>query len=241
MTRPYWLANHVHLSVVEDDYVFLDLKKDKYFTLGFHEAAGFDRSIVGWPRIVEHEDTASTTVAASTSNSHIEKLVESGMLTLDSGGGRAADTVTVRMPSDALEGRDLDVRHPVGPACLAKFAVASLRTITMSRWRSIESIVNRVQRRKRLKALRGHEPVLSRLRPPVVTFDTLRPFYPATYVCLLDSILLIEFLALYGIYPDWVFGVRTKPWGAHCWIQSSGFVLNDVPDRVQHYTPIMVV
>ena len=52
---------------------------------------------------------------------------------------------------------------------------------------------------------------------------------------------MVHFLAAEGIQPDWVFGVKTEPFDAHCWVQHGDVVLNDAPDRVRQYSPILVV
>ncbi len=52
---------------------------------------------------------------------------------------------------------------------------------------------------------------------------------------------MVHFLGAEGIHPDWVFGVKTEPFDAHCWVQHGEIVLNDAPDRVRQYSPILVV
>jgi hypothetical protein len=59
--------------------------------------------------------------------------------------------------------------------------------------------------------------------------------------CLHDSLALLEFLARYDIFPDWAFGVRARPFVAHCWVQHGDIVFNDTVEHVAGYTPIMVV
>ena len=59
--------------------------------------------------------------------------------------------------------------------------------------------------------------------------------------CLHDSLALLEFLARHGIFPDWVFGVRARPFVAHCWVQYEDMVFNDTVEHVTGYIPIMVV
>ena len=44
-----------------------------------------------------------------------------------------------------------------------------------------------------------------------------------------------------GQNAAWVFGVRTWPFSAHCWLQIGDAVLDDDPERVSRYTPIMVL
>ncbi len=59
--------------------------------------------------------------------------------------------------------------------------------------------------------------------------------------CLFDSLTLLNFLARYGIFPDWVFGVQARPFAAHCWVQLDEIVFNDTVEHVGGYTPIMTV
>lgn len=72
-------------------------------------------------------------------------------------------------------------------------------------------------------------------------FQYLRPYYIRKYLCLYDSLALLEFLAHYRIFPQWVFGVTGQPFNAHCWIQESDCVLNDTLEHVRGFTPIMAV
>jgi hypothetical protein len=76
----------------------------------------------------------------------------------------------------------------------------------------------------------------------VAIFEALRPFVLAgRNSCMFDSLALLKFLHMHGVHPQWVFGVRTLPFGAHCWVQSGPVVFNDTPDRVTIFTPIMAV
>lgn len=59
--------------------------------------------------------------------------------------------------------------------------------------------------------------------------------------CLLRSIALVDHLARHGHFPQLVIGVRTGAFSAHCWVQQGPTLLNDEIDRVQLFTPIMVL
>jgi hypothetical protein len=59
--------------------------------------------------------------------------------------------------------------------------------------------------------------------------------------CLLDSVVLMEFLAAYGVHPRWVLGVNVRPFAAHSWVQHEGWVLNGTVGFVRTYRPILVV
>lgn len=58
-------------------------------------------------------------------------------------------------------------------------------------------------------------------------FERLRPFSPGARVCLVDSLALARFLLSRGVHSEFVFGVRVRPFSAHCWIEAHGAALND--------------
>lgn len=67
------------------------------------------------------------------------------------------------------------------------------------------------------------------------------PFAPVSGKCLLRSFMLRRLLLRAGHEPLWIFGVQTWPFAAHCWLQIGDVVLDDHPDRVAPYAPILVV
>jgi hypothetical protein len=81
----------------------------------------------------------------------------------------------------------------------------------------------------------------ARARECAQIFKTLRPWYPRDFLCLFDSLALLEFLAAEEIFADWVFGVRAEPFEAHCWVQREQVALNDSIERVSTFVPIMRV
>ena len=66
-----------------------------------------------------------------------------------------------------------------------------------------------------------------------------RPWVPFEGECLQRTFLLRYFLAGRGVATDWVFGVRTWPFAAHCWLQIDDLVVGDRLERVRRFTPIM--
>ncbi len=75
----------------------------------------------------------------------------------------------------------------------------------------------------------------------VATFERMLPWLPFQGVCLYRSFLLLRVLRWRGHDARWVFGVRTWPFHAHCWLQVGDAALDDTADRLQGLTPIMVV
>jgi hypothetical protein len=100
----------------------------------------------------------------------------------------------------------------------------------------------------RLLALRARDrrlldrPPVDALRASVAAYMRLRPFALSSHDrCLSDSLTLIHFLTTQGLAARWVIGVRVNPFSAHSWAQAGDVVLNDEPERVRHFQPILVV
>ncbi|MGK2255211.1 MAG: hypothetical protein ACI8Y6_000502 [Brevundimonas sp.] len=75
----------------------------------------------------------------------------------------------------------------------------------------------------------------------VEVFRQLLPFAPVTGACLLQAEMLLRFLNAAGLDADWVFGVRTFPFLAHCWIQCGDHCVSEAPETLIVYRPIMVI
>lgn len=74
------------------------------------------------------------------------------------------------------------------------------------------------------------------------TFLRLCPFFfTQRDACRFRSLCLVRYLTLSGINPNWVFGVRLDPFGAHCWVEHNGQILNEAPDTVREYRRILCV
>ena len=57
-------------------------------------------------------------------------------------------------------------------------------------------------------------------------FDAIRIWIPRPYVCLFNSLCLIRFMLRRGVCSELVFGVRARPFAAHCWVEASGLILD---------------
>lgn len=75
----------------------------------------------------------------------------------------------------------------------------------------------------------------------IQAFRSLLPWAPFPGVCLYRSFFLLAFLRRAGLDATWVFGVRTWPFEAHCWLQFDEVVLDDRLEHVRRFTPIFTV
>ena len=72
-------------------------------------------------------------------------------------------------------------------------------------------------------------------------FQRVAVWLPMPRKCLVRSFVLLRFLQRSGLNARWVFGVRTWPFAAHCWLQLEDTVLDDLVERLAAYEPILAV
>jgi hypothetical protein len=239
MSASYFLSPHVHVCVAGKQVVLLDLKRDKYLSLAHPHPVG--RWVRGWPLPSDCAPSDPSVIAAGPENGLLAKMISQGLLVADPMKGKEAAPVVTQQPRDALVEYDLDTRTRTNVEQLWNVLKAHAAARWGLRHRPIKAVVEAAQRRKR-QAQPGLTADLGAMRPLVTAFLYLRPwFYTARNACLLDSLTLINFLAAYDFFPQWVFGVKTDPFYAHCWVQEGDCVFNDTPDYVRGFSPILVV
>lgn len=214
------LAPDVHLAVVDGDLVFLDAAADQYLCVARRRSDPVLAALAGHVDIHDPEQVIAALLDA-------RLLIEARHPANWSG----APACTAR---DDL-GRDLQSRPGAGDIALLLLAALrmtlKLRTGTPSRW-----FAKRLARR-RPAAVRHGETVRDCARRA----ERLRPLIPRSGRCLVRSLLMLEYLLLRGVEADWVFGVRTHPFEAHCWVEYDGTVLTDSLEHVRWFTPILLV
>jgi len=99
--------------------------------------------------------------------------------------------------------------------------------------------LERVQIRK-LRAWRAPKRFAS-AAPAFASYGAMRMWAPMPYVCLFNSLLLADYLLAHGIMCDLVFGVRARPFAAHCWVEADGGVLDDGEEDCPSFVEILRV
>lgn len=235
----YSLAKHVFVCRNEDYIVVLDVHQDRYFSLDASRTVALSAFLPGWP--------ASTTDPGDNSAPPVEEVVQplldQGWLLEEKAGGKDVTPAGVAAPRIELQDDLEDARPEVDLHDVLACFAASVRARLLMRMGSFEHVVRRVATRKAAALARGARAVdLDRARQLMAKFDYMRAFlFSHREECLRDSFAVLEFLAGYGIFPEWVFGVRARPFVAHCWVQHEGIVFNDTAEHTGGYTPIMVV
>lgn len=240
-TFRYRLAPHVHACQVGAEVVLLDLHRDRYLAVGrpdMHTLAGL---IERWP----HQPGAAIEeeTPAALHNDMIEHLRLLGMLTPSDSTTCPKATVAIPRPQQALIEGYIEIRPRLGLTDFVRFARAATAAATHLRWGSLAQATACISSRHRRTADTAWDSAqeLSYAQIAVAKYLRLRPwFFSARKACLLDSLALSGFLAYYGCLPLCVFGVRTRPFSAHCWLQQEDIVFNDSVEHAAGYTPIAV-
>ena len=210
----YALNDGVAAVQVGRDVVFLDLRSDQYSCLSDPDGLKLEGSGL---------------------------RVDSGALTDALLGGRliksgAACAIAQAMPL----GRPL---RDVGVQTVAHIELCELRDflacwvegLIRFRGRSIAAL------RKQVRRSNGpmSRPDDRRLLRRVSVFDTLLPWVQFPGACLFRSYMLLRFLQRGGCDANWVIGVRTWPFEAHCWLQLEDAALDDRSERLVRFQPIL--
>jgi hypothetical protein len=232
----YFILDHVHVCTTPDAAVILDLRADQYYGLDRQQSRILSKLVHGWPEL-ESIDNQNDPV----NRELIEQLVEKKILTKETSLGKAVKPVRIRIAAERIHEWDssdfpsLTVRH------VRQMVLSCATAYTLFRFRSLAEIVERTQERKRINLNKFSRGILE-VRELVRVYRALRPFfYSVRDKCLFDSIVLVEFLAAYEIYPTWVIGVTPMPFAAHSWVQIDNYVLNGPPEFVSSFVPILAI
>jgi transglutaminase-like putative cysteine protease len=209
----YRLAPNIHVAEVDGDLVILDAINDDYIciSVGARRRAGIVSMLA--------DDLPEELVQA---------LLAEGLLV-------SAARSDWPDPLARTATADLLPHVPASPRVrdLAHLAIATLRTWLWLRRRSPADWFTQLRARPP-----ASEPHPLAIREAARRFRQLRPLVPRSGRCLIQSMLLLHFLRLQGLTASWVFGVRTYPFEAHCWLECNGVVLDDTVEHVGWFTPI---
>ncbi len=232
----YRLSDHTRVCVTCEGAVFLDLKRDAYVGISPEQARALAAWVADWP---QPRDTATTDEAA---RALAESLCARGLLVRASVVSQRKHRIPLLPASEELiPWEEMPWRH-IRPAHVIGVLRAFLITVTLLECCVFERIVVRHQQRRDLHNSSTERFDLERARALVSAYHHIRTWiFPRKDRCLLDSLTLLEFLNAFGIYPQWVIGVRLRPFAAHSWIQHAHWVLSGTPAFVRDYTPILVI
>jgi hypothetical protein len=239
MMARYGLAKHVFVCADEEYVVVLDVKQDRYFTLEAARTAALRPLLPGWPAPPSGGSSSDGSELAV--DEAAAPLLRQGWLLELPAPSKEATPARLTPPQTELLSEAMTESARIGVRAVINFVFAAVfAKLALRVWR-FERLIRRVAARRAAQPGGGSLDV-ARARQLVDIFGRLRVFlFSHREECLHDSLALLEFLARYEVLPLWVFGVRARPFVAHCWVQYEDIVFNDTVEHVASYTPIMVV
>lgn len=211
------LADGVGFCEVDDELLLLDLKRDKYLALRGGDRAAFERLRAGTP--TSSDDTA--------------RFAHAGLVVRHEG-ATVLQPATIPVPAADLA--TAEARFSPLMACAA--AAGLWRAGRAIRRQNIAAALAASERCKKRAAPNTSEAALASVASHYAACRWAIPVEPR---CLIDALALDDILLRRGLAATLVFGVRIRPFAAHCWLQSSTTILTGTAAEARNFTPIMVV
>lgn len=214
------LTEPVHAVMIDTDLVFLDIDADAYFCLPLPQGlARLDGERLETPDPFLGDELVAAGLAQA------DPMSETPMRRPPP----APPSRTARRLLELGEGGDVRLR-----GAHLKALAAAVRAALSSRKRTFRQLI----------AAHTHGGAhgavdMDRLLSDIAVWRRLAPWLPLDGVCLFRSGMLAAFLRALGHRPTWVFGVRTWPFQAHCWLQVDDVALDDEAERLCAFAPIL--
>ncbi|PJG47205.1 hypothetical protein CAF53_02335 [Sphingobium sp. LB126] len=222
------LSAEAYLAIVGDCSVLLDLREDKYRLLGARLTQVVIDALGGSPD--EHHGVSVRS-----------ELVARGVIP-EAYQPTATDQARVKFESTAEATLWPTRRYGLGLGSAPRLSLSALRALletrSLLRKRSFLETVEHLRRKR--GGLREREKPIER-QDLLDSFFAARPWFPTEPICRLDAPAMCLHFWRHGIDARLVFGVRVRPFGAHCWAQLGTLALSEPHRKLQQYTPILVV
>jgi len=233
MPSQYAICGHAYTCISGGHIVFLDLKRDKYLCLDLEATAALLPYLSGRSFVIGDSVPSSSEAGVARTLTELEQRNLIALAPLDFA---APSVKQIASPTRSISAPADDEYHCTAAAACKVF-LAVTRSALMLRCRTLSKTIAHVTQRRNSAAVSR---VAAGLETLVQRFASCRSRFARADACLLNSLALLDFLALHGLYPNLVFGVSMRPFHAHCWVQHEDTVLGDTLERVNHFTPILV-
>lgn len=245
MKAHYFMSPLIFTSATRHGVVLLDLKRNRYLGLGYSDALVLSKHVQGFPVLDQRAEfgVGGTRVEHLNHAAILETLLQRGIITLGPTHSGSIESSVVSLHGSLVSIGDEISWQTVHPSrhvptflfCLV-WSSACLRCVPL------RFIVQHVYRRHSAAIAKGYTFSVSRTSALVHAFRLIRPyFFLAKEHCLLHALTLVNFLAHYGEFPLWVFGVNSDPWTAHSWVQQDHYLLDCNPENVCGFEPILAI
>jgi hypothetical protein len=235
----YFLSKDCFVCNAQGYWIILNVNRDKYLCVTHADLASISRRLHGWRN---HIGTVGRFPQfGGEADSLIASLMSSGIITGNPNDGKPFAESECPACEKAMGHPEFYAPATHSVLSITRFFLACMKIDWQLRRKRLSRILARIERRRlraRSSAIIHNVTHTSKL---MAAFEDLRGLYPRPYLCLFDSLALLEFLASYHSFPQIVFGIVADPFQAHCWLQEGNVLLNDDLERVGNYKPIVSV
>ncbi|WP_454887822.1 lasso peptide biosynthesis B2 protein [Sphingomonas oryzagri] len=211
------ISQHQSFCMIGDRAIFLDLERDRYSQLGTKSSAILSE-LAHRHRVSAHD---------------LEFLQDRSLLPKAKSGSTWIETVDGSPP----EASSFDEYARPG----ANMSMMALRQLALTSYTLKRGgILRAVDSIRQTKSSRHAQPS-GETDAICAKFNSLMRLVGVEGRCLLHSLALARWLLRSGCDATLYIGVTTRPFAAHCWVQSDRTVLSDRLERIAPYTPILIV
>jgi hypothetical protein len=212
------LAPGVGFCLAGDDLIFLDIRSDRYLLFCGERRAAFER-------LCARDPNDSDAMAG---------LIDTGLFA-------RSETATAIAPLE-IDVPDADLAvAPIPRAGLALIAAAA-RSLYWARQSLLPGrLAAALDGLAAAKGARTANPDDIGLALLASAYGEVRRWVPIPPRCLIDALALYRLSLRKGFAPTLVFGVRSKPFAAHCWLQSNVAVLTGTAEEAHNYRPVLAI
>lgn len=213
--------------------MLLDARKDQYYFIGEEELRFLASKIAIY---LPAEWSERQIESSESSNDIVKQLVEAEVLTKNPEKGHWIIMPEKDEVDSFFENLEIDdgikplYHHYLAAFFSGVYIYIILRIMPfykILRWLQKRNSANCREKEKALKIGR--------------IYRYLRPVLPKSRICLYDSLVFAQFARFYNVNPEIVFGVVSSPFEAHAWAKVGNTILNDTPQNISKYTPILII
>ncbi len=212
------LAPGVGFCHAGDDLIFLDVRSDRYLQLCGERRAAFERLCAREPN----------------DSDAMQGLIATGLFA-------RSETLTA-VAEIEVDVPEADLAAAPIPRMGLIFIAAAARSLYWARKGLLPGrLAPTLDGFVAAKRARKDDPDDRGLAALAAVYGEARRWVPIRPRCLIDALALYRLSIRKGFAPTLVFGVRSNPFAAHCWLQSHSAVLTGTAEEAHNYHPVLAI
>jgi hypothetical protein len=237
-TLEYWLREDVYCGDAGEAFVFLDLNSERYFALS-RDAGDLPETWIPQSSVV---DAPLLQVQdAEKHAAYMCTLIRHGLVT-ERPSYRTLGSTYFRKPTSTVDCAESTDEFVWKSQFVSSFVFSYLTQALKYRFTAMKSPIAQLRRRKLSAINTLTVPTVSQLNDLMGHYLRLRAFtFTSKNRCVLDSLILCDYLLRNNVPPTFVIGVTLRPFRAHCWVQSGEVAMNYSHELIELYAPVLVI